>query len=211
VAIVSSDNRQLNSIDLCCSSVDFFKAKAAEKSTKTRAIFLLAAKTPPYNVYANPFYDYAGFGNNFSVDSSGGLATNVQNFEYCPQSAIHGMVFDPTETYLYSADMWTNRIWCHKKDGETGKLNLVGSVEAPKSGDHPRWVEIHPSGKVLYVLMEAGNTLEEYEVDPSTHLPTYAKKSYPLVPPCKFFALKFICNSHSDENLFLVRFVPSSS
>jgi carboxy-cis,cis-muconate cyclase len=145
---------------------------------------LLAAKRPPYNVYAAPFYDYAGFGNAFSVDESGGLKENVQNYEYSPTTAVHGMAFDPPESFLYSADMWANRIWCHRKD-DGGLLSLVGSIEAPKPGDHPRWVAMHPGGKHIYVLMEAGNTLETYSIDQNTHMPVYTHASYPLVPPCE--------------------------
>lgn len=89
--------------------------KANDADTKTRAIFVLAAKKPPHNVYGNPFYDYAGFGNVFSVNPTGGLDQNVQNYEYQDNTAIHGMVFDPSEEYLYSADMWANKVWCHKK------------------------------------------------------------------------------------------------
>jgi carboxy-cis,cis-muconate cyclase len=143
---------------------------------------LLAAKKPPYNVYAAPFYDYAGFGNAFGVDGSGGLKDNVQNYEYSPLSAVHGMVFDPSESFLYSADMWANRIWCHRKD-ECGLLTVVGSIEAPKEGDHPRWAAMHPTGKHLYVLMEAGNTVATYSIDEDTHMPVYTTASYPLVPP----------------------------
>jgi len=55
---------------------------AANEDTNTRAIFVLAAHKPPYNVYGNPFYKYAGFGNVFSVESDGRLAKNVQNYEY---------------------------------------------------------------------------------------------------------------------------------
>ena len=102
---------------------------------------MLAAQKPPYNVYGNPFYEHAGAGNIFSVSSSGSLEKNIQNYPYSPSSAIHGMVFDPTETYLYSADMWANKVWAHKKDPETGTLELVGSVDAPKKGDHPRYVQ----------------------------------------------------------------------
>lgn len=134
-------------------------------------------------MYGNPFYDHAGFGNNFSVDENGALKENVQNFEYSPQTAIHGMVFDPTETYLYSADMWANKIWTHKKDGKTGELTLVGSVDAPQPGDHPRWVEMHPSGAYLYALMEAGNNLAVYVIDEHTHMPVWTRTTYPLIPP----------------------------
>jgi carboxy-cis,cis-muconate cyclase len=168
--------------------------EASRSDTRTRAIFLLAAQKPPYHVYCNPFYEHAGYGNVFSVDSSGNLASNIQNYEYSPKSAIHGMVFDPKEEYLYSADMWDNKIWCHKKDAETGKLELIGSVEAPKDHDQPRWVAMHPGGAYLYALMEHGNTLAVYLIDPRTRLPVYTQVSYPLVPKCKLsLPLSFKC------------------
>ena len=65
----------------------------------------------------------------------------------------------------------------------TGLLTLVGSVEAPASNDHPRWVEIHPSGAHLYALMEGGNRLCVYSLDPQTRMPVYTQQSYPLIPP----------------------------
>lgn len=159
--------------------------KANDSSTKTRAIFVLAASKPPYNVYGNPFYDHAGQGNVFSVNDSGGLDHNVQNYAYQDNSAIHGMVFDPTETYLYSADMWANKVWCHKKRAD-GQLDLVGSVDAPDKGDHPRWVAISPNGAYLYALMEGGNRLCMYLIDETTHMPVYTRQTYPLIPPGMF-------------------------
>ena len=158
-------------------------ANVTDKSTNTRAIFVLAAKQPPHNVYGNPFYASAGLGNVFSVDAEGRMASNVQNYEYEPKAGVHGMVFDSTETYLYSADMGANKIWAHKKDHQSGYLELVGSVEAPSTDDHPRWVELHPSGKYLYALMESGNRLCEYTIDQDTHMPVFTQRAYPLVPP----------------------------
>lgn len=179
---------------------------APSADTKTRAIFVLAAKKPPYCVYGNPFYDYAGYGNVFSVDKNGKLDQNIQNYEYCDKSAIHGMVFDPSETYLYSADMWADKIWTHKKDSE-GKLTLVGSIDAPTAGDHPRWVEIHPSGHYLYVLMEAGNRLGVYVIDEETHMPVFTHITYPLVPPGvrdmkKMYRSDVVFCSQSGDYLF---------
>ena len=81
---------------------------------------MLAAHKPPYNVYGNPFYNHAGYGNVYSVKPDGGLDKNIQNYEYVPNTGIHGMVFDPTETYLYSADLTANKIWTHIKDPKTG-------------------------------------------------------------------------------------------
>ncbi|KAL1959502.1 hypothetical protein VTO42DRAFT_1947 [Malbranchea cinnamomea] len=156
---------------------------AASPDSNTRAIFLLAAKKPPYHVYCNPFYDHAGYGNVFAVDEHGALARNVQNYPYDPHSGVHGMVFDPSESYLYSADMGANKIWTHRKDPDTGLLSLVGSISAPGEHDHPRWVEIHPSGRYLYVLMESGNRLAEYVIDEHTHTPTFTHRVFPLIPP----------------------------
>lgn len=134
-------------------------------------------------MYCNPFYDHAGHGNVFSTNQDGSLKENIQNYAYSPQSAIHGMVFDPTESYLYSADMWANLIWTHRKDPSTGLLSTVSSLAAPQPHDQPRWVSMHPSGNYLYALMEHGNTLAEYVIDAQTHLPVYTRRSFPLVPP----------------------------
>ena len=90
-------------------------AKASDSDTRTRAIFVLAGMKPPHNVYGNPFYEHAGFINVFSVNPTGGLDQNIQNAELDANSAVHGMVFDAAEEYLYSADMWADKIWCHRK------------------------------------------------------------------------------------------------
>lgn len=99
------------------------------------------------------------------------------------------MVFDSSETYLYSADLRGNKIWTHKKDPESGHLSLISSIEAPDSLDHPRWVAIHPSDAYLYVLMEAGNRLAVYVIDEQTHCPVFTHMTYPLIPPgmCLFW------------------------
>jgi carboxy-cis,cis-muconate cyclase len=181
-------------------------ARAASLDTNTRAIFVLAAKQAPFNVYGNPFYDHAGFGNVFSVDSEGALVKNIQNYEYSPETGIHGMVFDPTETYLYSADLRGNSIWTHKKDKETGQLTLVNRLRAPAPGDHPRWVALHPSGKYLYVLMEAGNRLAVYVIDEQSHIPTFTQLTYPLIPPGipnpKMYRSDVCTLSHSGRYLY---------
>jgi carboxy-cis,cis-muconate cyclase len=118
----------------------------------------------------------------FNVDESGGLVQNVQNYEYEDIAGVHGMVFDPTESFLYSADMGANKLWTHAKNKETGTVHLLGSIPAPGPGDHPRWVEMHKSGKHLYLLMEAGNRLAEYKIDQESHLPEFTGKIFPLFP-----------------------------
>ena len=118
------------------------------------------------------------------MTATGGLAANVQNYALDPASGVHGSAFDPTGAFLYSADMGANRLWCHRvADRATGRLEPVGWVAAPAAGDRPRWVAVHPSGRYLYALMEAGNRLCEYVVDPATRLPVHTHHSYPLIPP----------------------------
>lgn len=118
----------------------------------------------------------------FSVSSRGTLDKAIQHYPYQANTGIHGMVFDPTETYLYSADLKANKLWVHKK-AASGEVKSVGSVEAPDPQDHPRWVAMHPTGNYLYALMEAGNRLCEYVIDEATHMPVYTHHSYPLIPP----------------------------
>ncbi|TQS31530.1 hypothetical protein Golomagni_08185, partial [Golovinomyces magnicellulatus] len=158
---------------------------ALSPDANTRAIFLLAAKKAPYGVYCNPFYRHAGHGSVFTSDpSTGALVENVQNYEYQPNTGIHGMVFDPTETYLYSADLTANKLWVHRKTNpDKPEVELVGSVTCPDERDHPRWVAMHPTGNYLYALMEKGNRICEYLIDPATHMPVYTHKHYPLIPP----------------------------
>lgn len=158
------------------------EAHLPEKNT--RAIFVLAAKKAPYCVYGNTFYDHALYGNVWSVDSTGAINKHVQDYEYAPHSGVHGMVFDPKEEYLYSADMKANGVWTHKKNYD-GSVELVDFVNAPKKGDQPRWVEMHKSGRYLYALMEAGNNLAVYVVDEKSHKPVWTGATYPLVPPGK--------------------------
>jgi carboxy-cis,cis-muconate cyclase len=175
-------------------------AKADSSETNTRAIFVLAAQKAPFNVYGNPFYDYARAGNVFSTNADGSLDKCVQNYEYLPNTGIHGMIFDANENFLYSADLKANKVWTHKKDSETGLLTLVNCIEAPDPKDHPRWVAIHPSGKYLYVLMEAGNRLAEYVIDEATHFPVFTHKTYPLIPPGTFTPFPTRLLANHDRN-----------
>ncbi|KAF2863539.1 3-carboxy-cis,cis-mucoante lactonizing enzyme [Piedraia hortae CBS 480.64] len=153
--------------------------RAARSETKTRAIFCLAGRKSPYYVYCNPFYDHAGYINVQRVTPSGTLDRTIQDVRLEEKSAVHGMVFDEGEGYLYSADMWANRIWTHRKL-PNGELEYVDSTPAPDPNDHPRWVSISRGDRFLFVLMEAGNRLCVYRL--SSHKPGYTGEAYDLVP-----------------------------
>lgn len=182
--------------------------RAADHDTNTRAIFVLASKQAPFNVYGNPFYDYAGFGNVLAADYDGRLSRTVQNYAYQSNSGIHGMVFDSNEKFLYSADLRANKVWTHQRNSQTGYLTLVTCLDAPDPGDHPRWIELHPSDMYLYVLMEAGNRLAQYTLDENTRVPKFTGDVYPLIPPGhdKLFPGMYrsdvVCLSSSKRYLF---------
>ena len=63
-------------------------------------------------------------------------------------------------------------------------------------------------GRYLYVLMEAGNRLCVYKIDPNTHLPVYTNIAYPLVPPGmmdinpKMYRSDVVFRSHSGKYIF---------
>lgn len=102
----------------------------------------------------------------------------------------------------------TNSILMYLQDHTTGQLTLVGFVSAPSDDDHPRWVEISANDTYLYVLMESGNRLCQYLIDPSTHLPIYTHQHYPLIPPDfsslhpKMYRSDVVMRSHSGKYLF---------
>lgn len=142
------------------------------------------------------------------MNSTGTPTGSSQTYDYSPSSAIHGMVLSPDESHLYSADMWGDSLWTHSRDPTTGHLTTIGRTPAPTPGDHPRWVSIHPSGKYLWALMEAGNTLAEYVIDPATHLPVHTYRTWPLIPPGvsrkdrKLYRSDVVFPSHSGRYLF---------
>ncbi|ATY58868.1 3-carboxy-cis,cis-muconate cyclase [Cordyceps militaris] len=183
---------------------------AASPETNTRAIFLLAARQPPYGVYCNPFYQHAGHGSVFSPCASTGALTSgaVQHYPYQPGSGIHGMVFDAEERHLYSADLSANKLWVHRRpDPLRAEVELVGSVDAPDARDHPRWVALHPSGAYLYALMEKGNRVCEYAVDADSRMPAYTGRAFPLIPPgipdrWTMYRADVCALSHSGRYLF---------
>lgn len=69
-------------------------------------------------------------------------------------------------------------------------------------------MEISPQDTYLYVLMEAGNRVCLYLIDPTSHMPVYTHQSYPLIPPSfatfhpKMYRSDVVFRSHSGRYLF---------
>jgi len=137
-------------------------------------VYVLASRKSPY-----PLYGSLTCANWVSVGPSGevGKATSVP---YNEAAVIYGMATDPTYNYLYSTDWRTGKIWTHKINGD-GSLTVIGFTGSPSNISAPRTVQVHPSGKALYVILEAWNAMALYFINETTHLPEYTNALYPLV------------------------------
>lgn len=156
-------------------------------------MFLMASKKSPYTVYGS-----LSCANQIAVKPDGQLHrvtevsyTNPTNSGATtsskaagPYVRIYGMAMDPTYTYVYSADYNMGKIWTHRV-GSDGSLALIGSVDAPSGVCAPRTLIVHPSGKMLYAVLEAWNVIAAYRIDPITRLPVFTGGLWNLVPPGK--------------------------
>jgi len=138
-------------------------------------VYILASRRPPYTVYGS-----LSCANYISVlaDGSVGKATAIQ---YNENVVIYGMAMDPSNNYLYSSDWQNGKIWTHRVNGD-GTLTVVGAVDAPSAVSAPRSIVVHPSGRAMYVILEAWNAIAYYTINPSNHMPNYTRALYPLVP-----------------------------
>ncbi|RDW94631.1 hypothetical protein BP5796_00394 [Coleophoma crateriformis] len=148
----------------------------------SKAIFVVAASEPPYAVYGSPFGGTADCGSVMSVDANGVISGMQQNYTYSSSSGVHGMAFNPANTFLYSSDDSGNALWTHSVDQTTGELTYVANVSGPATGSDPRHVAVHPSGEYLYVILEGVNELAQYSIDNATGIPSFDNVTYPLIP-----------------------------
>ncbi|RPA73486.1 3-carboxy-cis,cis-mucoante lactonizing enzyme [Ascobolus immersus RN42] len=94
------------------------------------------------------------------IRGSKGNFQSIQAFEYgLPfNSSAHGLALSPNEKWLYSVDMRSDALYTHSVDRKTGKVALASRVDT-ELGAHPRHVAVHSSGKRVYIVNEAANTL----------------------------------------------------
>lgn len=117
-----------------------------------------------------------------SVHVDGSLKDVIQDFEYLPESGVHGSAFSKHETILYAADTLGNAIWTQPIDRLTGELGQpIAITPGPSEHAEPRHVVLHQSGKALYAVMEGSNEMGWYEIDETTHIPEL-KGLYSLLP-----------------------------
>ena len=146
------------------------------------AIYIEALKEEPYTVYGFDYWGTPGCGQVMSVDKTGALDQVIQDFDYWPESGVHGSAFNKHSNILYAADTLGNAIWTQPIDPATGELGEpIDILEGPSDHAEPRHVILHTSGKALYAVMEGSNEMGWYEIDHCTQKPKL-RGVFPLLP-----------------------------
>jgi len=112
----------------------------------------------------------------FSLQSDGSLgeATDMKQFQGSSinrdrQEAPHAhcIVLDPTNEFVYSCDLGSDKIMIFRFDARSGKL-LAGTPPwvQVKPGAGPRHLAFHSSGKFVFVLNELHSTVTAFERNP---------------------------------------------
>ncbi|KAK8096550.1 carboxy-cis-cis-muconate cyclase [Apiospora kogelbergensis] len=128
--------------------------------------------------------------NGSSGGGGGGILEEVvQSWRYGNTSGIHGLALDPSDggMTIYSADLNGDALWAHflSPDGTGRVVGLRGRYDLPdaQKGSHPRHLVVHPSGKVLYVVMEATNVVVAYAIDQRLRIVAEELSRHSLLPP----------------------------
>jgi 6-phosphogluconolactonase len=75
----------------------------------------------------------------------------------------HSVTPDPSNRYVYAADLGLDRIMIYRLDASSGKLlpNDPPFI-ATKPGSGPRHFCFHPNGRLAFLISELGNTITAY-------------------------------------------------
>jgi carboxy-cis,cis-muconate cyclase len=146
-------------------------------------VFVLASKKRPYSVYGSlACANYVPVSNDGQIGKAELISYNEKDDE---KVYIYGMAMDPSYSYLYSIDWISGKIWTHQVN-DNGTATVVGAVDAPSPVSAPKSVVVHPSGKTMYVVLEAWNALALYIIDTTNGMPFFTGGIYPLVPKGNF-------------------------
>lgn len=123
----------------------------------------------------------------FPIRADGGLAPASDSVSHAgsgvnaarqDKSHAHCILADPTNSWVYVADLGIDQIVCYRLDHENGRLVKHGSTML-KSGTGPRHMVFHPNGKFLYVIGELSSSIERLvfnsetgELTPMQSVPT---------------------------------------
>lgn len=123
--------------------------------------WLLAANYSGGNINVYPIFEDGSIGERTHSIKHEGSGPNTER-----QDAPHPhSVFQlPESDRFIVSDLGTDTLYIYKLDQQTGKLELLCSVQAP-AGSGPRHLSFHPSLRCVYSLEEITSSLTVYEWD----------------------------------------------
>lgn len=124
--------------------------------------YITSLQRAPFTVYGAPFGACLSA---MSVEPDGTLMDIVQNITLDSTSGLHGLAVGADAEFVFSADLSANGIWVHKVNQETGGLTKVSFTPASSANAGPRHLIVHPTGRFLYVVMEAKNEVRVYAIN----------------------------------------------
>ncbi|QDS72793.1 hypothetical protein FKW77_006134 [Venturia effusa] len=167
------------------------------------ATYTTSLQRAPFTAYGAPFGSCLSA---MSVEPDGTLMSTIQNITFEPTSGIHGMAIGADAEFIFSADLTANGIWAHRVNKETGALTKVSFTAAPTANAGPRHLVVHPSGRFLFVVMEAKNEVRVYAINSGQKSSqvkiTDTRLSYSLIPssanPADYMANEVILSTDSN-------------
>ena len=116
------------------------------------------------------------------LDPEGGIGMDPVQTVLTAEKA-HGIAISRNNQRVYVSHTGADRIYQFLLDETTGKLaaNRPAFVKTP-TGEHPRHITLHPTGRWAYVSNEASDSLGVFEVAPETGL-LRRKQTLSTLPP----------------------------
>lgn len=152
----------------------------------TTSAFVTAMPNEPYLAFSASWPGPNGCGMSFSVDANGTLTDVLDSWPYTNTSGVHGLALSPSnhsdKQLLYAADLNADTLWTHAINLTTGHATEIARYKLPYEGMHPRHIAAHPSGKYLYAVMEADNSLTQFTLNPTTGAVETDTLRYMLIP-----------------------------
>lgn len=158
--------------------------------------------TSPYSISIHPsgrfVYVAARWGGvvAFSMDQQSGVLTLLPGSPYAAQKRTRSLTVHPSGRFVYATNAHSNSISAYRIDEKTGALSPVsgspfstgeqmvvdpvarGILDAPaEAGGAPFRVEVHPSGRYVFVTNSMGLSFSVFRVDADSGVLTPLKDS----------------------------------
>lgn len=179
----SLENGRLSSYDVATlqttGAVDSFGACEGKNSA-----YNMISSRGGHFVMSGAYGTSGGCGMSLRLDDGGSLRAPAESWALDPKSSTHGFQFLEVKgkQLLYTADMGTDSIWTHAVEN-SGAVSEVDRLRFSMPGVKPRFIEIHPNGKYIYVVLDHVNSITALPMSDSGKVhEKNDQRVWPLIP-----------------------------